>query len=92
MAKSFERGWEIYYDGKLWRYSDTKTICDGRRPCKRCRKEPNSDGSDFCLGEIQGVSSACCGHGVSRPILKLDNKTFERKVIYDESRCPYNRR
>ena len=67
MATSNSRGWEIYYDEteKSWMYSDTKTKYDDSRPCKRCGRMPTPEGYDACLGYIEGVTSACCGHGVA---------------------------
>lgn len=67
MVKSYSRGHEIYYDGDVWRYSDDNTICNDKRPCKRCGKMPTAEGYDACLGHIPGAVSACCGHGVEKP-------------------------
>ena len=39
------------------------------RPCVRCGKEPAHEGHDACLGYIAGVSSVCCGHGITGKIL-----------------------
>lgn len=30
---------------------------------------PIKEGYDACLGYIDGVKSACCGHGVGKPFL-----------------------
>jgi hypothetical protein len=62
---SYSRGWEIYYDGKDWRYSDNNQIHDDSRPCKRCGRMPTADGHDACLGYIDDAIAACCGHGVA---------------------------
>jgi len=64
MVTSYSRGHKIYYDGKDWRYSDNNEIDTGNRPCVRCGKKPTPEGYDACLGFIEGVNSACCGHGV----------------------------
>lgn len=69
MVKTNLRGWEIYYDGEQWRYTDNNELIDEMRPCKRCGKAPTKEGYDACLGHIEGVKSACCGHGVSDPIM-----------------------
>lgn len=66
MIKSNSRGWEIYYDGVNWRYSDNNKIANDSRPCKRCGKYPTSEGYDACLSYIPGASAACCGHGVTK--------------------------
>lgn len=67
MIKSHSRGWEIYFDGKDWRYSDNGKLYDDSRPCKRCGSIPTEEGYDACLGFIEGIKSACCGHGVEQP-------------------------
>ena len=64
MVKSYSRGHEIYYDGKIWRYTDNKETVNNMRPCKRCGRTPTKEGYDACLGHIEGAKSACCGHGV----------------------------
>jgi len=70
MVRSFTRGHPIeFVDGK-WRYSDTgETMDDRERPCARCGRLPTKEGYDACLGYIEGVTSACCGHGISEIIL-----------------------
>ena len=67
MIKSYSRGWEIYFDGKDWRYSDNGELDDDSRQCKRCGRKPTKEGYDACLGYIEGAKSACCGHGVQPP-------------------------
>lgn len=61
---SYSRGWEIYFDGINWRYTDTDEIDDDSRPCKKCMCYPTKEGYDACIGHVEGVSSACCGHGI----------------------------
>lgn len=63
-VKAHSRGWEIYFDGTNWRYSDNHKIADDSRPCKKCGRMPTKEGYDTCLGFIDGAKSACCGHGV----------------------------
>lgn len=72
MIKSHSRGWEIYFDGKDWRYSDNGKLAKDSRPCKRCGRMPTKEGYDACLGYIEGAKSVCCGHGVEEPILLWD--------------------
>lgn len=66
MVKGHSRGWDIYYDGKDWRYADNDKIMDDSRPCKRCGRMPTAEGYDACLGHVPGATSACCGHGVEK--------------------------
>jgi len=53
----------VYLD--QWRYADTGELVEGNeRPCVRCGEMPTEEGHDACLGTLDGVKSACCGHGV----------------------------
>jgi hypothetical protein len=67
-AKSHDRGHETFLKNGQWYYSDTKELVDDKRACKKCGKKPSKEGYDACLGHIKGLSSACCGHGISEPI------------------------
>jgi hypothetical protein len=33
------------------------------RPCAHCGLESTPEGHDGCLGALEGVTNACCGHG-----------------------------
>jgi hypothetical protein len=72
MVTGFARGWPIEYTGIEWVYMDTRKPIDDARPCKRCGCAPTPEGYDACLGKLEGVSSACCGHGVTDSILVAD--------------------
>lgn len=56
MISSYERGHKIYFKNNRWVYM--------KKPCIRCGNFPTKEGFDFCLGHIQGVEAACCGHGI----------------------------
>jgi hypothetical protein len=65
MIKSTSRGHEIYFKNDKWYYSDNDelTRINGKvRSCKKCGKGPD-EGPDPCLGNLSGISNACCGHG-----------------------------
>lgn len=51
---------------ELHHYVDTGEIATvpSKRPCPQCHKLPTPEGHDACLGTIEGVYAACCGHGV----------------------------
>jgi len=67
-ARSYDRGWPIYRYGNRWFFEDThEPITD--RPCRRCGRKPTAEGYDACLGYIPGAVSACCGHGVTEPLI-----------------------
>ena len=70
MVKTHLRGWELYYDGENWRYTDNNELQDEFRPCKKCGCVPTKEGYDACLGHIEGAKAACCGHGVEEPYVK----------------------
>ena len=75
-AKSFSRGWPIIYFKNKWVYKDDMKPLDEHRPCRRCERPPTKDGHDACLGEIPGITSACCGHGVEEPFVIKADKEF----------------
>jgi hypothetical protein len=73
MVKSYFRGHEIIHDDHGWRYADNNMpVARDSRPCKRCGLLPTQEGYDACIGRLEGVSAACCGHGVSDPYIKFD--------------------
>ena len=59
-------GHTVHWDTNdaLWRYSDTNEPATECRPCVQCSNYPTAAAFDACLGMIEGVVSACCGHGV----------------------------
>jgi len=80
MVTSYSRGHKTYYKNQKWRYCDNNEIDDGKRNCARCGKPPTPEGYDACVGYVEGVTSACCGHGVENPyvvdiLLTKINKT-----------------
>lgn len=66
---SLDRGHPITpgEDGE-WVYEDNGEKCNHNRPCKRCGKTPTPEGYDACLGYLEGIQYACCGHGVTDPV------------------------
>jgi len=67
-ARSYQRGHLIEYNSR-WLYSDNKMPISTERPCVRCGKIPTPEGYDACLGYVYGMKSACCGHGITEPVL-----------------------
>ena len=65
-AFSYSRGWLIKYIDGSWVYDDTEKSLNNKRECRRCGIVPTLDGHDACLGDVSGLSSACCGHGVEQ--------------------------
>ena len=67
---SFTRGHLIEYINDKWLYADNWSDAAINRPCVRCGKMPTPEGYDACLGYLENVKSACCGHGIEEPIRK----------------------
>ena len=69
-ARGFFRGHPATWDGEHWRYDDTNEIAGFGytvRPCKQCGlifEGSNKGEPDPCLGNLSGVTNACCGHGI----------------------------
>lgn len=67
-AAGFIRGRAAYYDGDVWRFTDTDALAPGwggaERPCPACGETADVGGPDPCIGYRPGVVSACCGHGI----------------------------
>ncbi|CAM0104707.1 hypothetical protein MYOV065v1_p0039 [Vibrio phage PS15B.2] len=69
MSKSKLNGHEIEHNGTEWVFSDTgeSTIkTHNKRPCGHCNKHAIADGDelyDACIGKVDGLINACCGHG-----------------------------
>lgn len=70
MIKSHSRGHKIIYENEKWIYTDNKQEIDENRPCKRCGKSPTKEGHDACIGHVENIESACCGHGIQEPYQK----------------------
>ena len=66
MITAYYRGYKLVYNMEAlqWHYEDDKSIFDNSRPCKKCGRMPTKDDHDACLGHLDGVVSACCGHGI----------------------------
>lgn len=78
MLHSTQRGHEIVFsDGDNWFYADNGESASIDRPCIRCGRMPTAEGHDACVGEVTGAKSVCCGHGVTEPILIMDDVTPE---------------
>ena len=75
-AVSWRRGYEVEWNetASEWCYRDTGDVADYDRPCIKCEEMPTQEGYDACLGHVEGVISACCGHGV-----------WEGAIMYDDA-------
>ena len=66
MITSHSRGHQIIYLNDRWVYKDNRQIMDNNRPCKKCGRKPTKEGYDACLGKLNNIKSACCGHGTDK--------------------------
>ena len=70
---SHTHGWKIFWDkdAEAWFYFNNGESAEIVRPCKHCGKSPTPEGYDACLGYIKGAESACCGHGITEPFVRM---------------------
>lgn len=68
-AISHVRGHKVKFCDGDWYFCDNNQLSEIDRACIRCNRMPTDEGHDACLGELPGVCSACCGHGVTEPYL-----------------------
>jgi len=62
-AKSLYRGHVINCKNSEWFYDNGQPVAGVDKPCGHCGKENTAEGHDGCLGTLNGVMNACCGHG-----------------------------
>lgn len=92
-ARSNQRGHPIIWRDGQWVYENDGTSITEERPCIRCGEMPTVEGYDACLGHIEGVSSACCGHGVGGPyVMPSDGSRIELFLTFQggEYECQRN--
>jgi len=84
-------GHPIYSDdnGNTWYYVDTDEYTGdigdrSLRDCSKCKLSLTEDGHDPCIANIPGVKYACCGHGLDKPYLMLNDKTVWNFKDFDE--------
>lgn len=67
MSVQWHRGHPITPKESKFVYADGVPCESEERPCPACKLTADSyDSPDPCLGIIEGVSNACCGHGLVR--------------------------
>ena len=67
-ATSHQRGHRITWTENGWVYGDDSPASE-EKPCARCGRMPTPEGYDACLGHLEDVTAACCGHGVEEPYI-----------------------
>jgi len=65
MSRSKWRGHYIECVNDIWIYSDNKQPVseDKNRSCGNFGKPQTKEGHDGCIGTLENVKNACCGHG-----------------------------
>ena len=66
----------VYFADGRWRYATTGRFLrlgsnPDDPPCTLCGRGPTTEGHDACLGHVEEVRGACCGHGVHAGYLKF---------------------
>jgi len=62
--KNMYRGHKIYEFNGAWFYLDNNmSVAGPARECGHCKKENTKEGHDACVGHLDSVMNACCGHG-----------------------------
>lgn len=73
------RGHEIQNVNDEWVYSDNGQLVKDAwklRECGYCKLPNRSDEHDACLGYLDGVANACCGHGnIEQAYVQFDDQT-----------------
>lgn len=73
VARANILGWDVEFNPSTgWVYTDTGVpITDELRTCAECGERPTEKGYDACIGHIDNVKSACCGHGNRKRAYKI---------------------
>ena len=90
VAKQHIRGNPIYYDEEedKWKWFDGSD--DVMKPCVRCGEYPVENDCDYCLRHLLDcdyISNACCGHGVDKGYIMLEDGrifVYVGEVVNDE--------
>lgn len=92
MITAYFRGWKITWEDNKWVYMDTKEptpMFGGKiRPCKKCGKIFSLNSYDPCLGYLDGVKQACCGHGVRKEFYIVFNNGL--RLTWKKKKCVLN--
>ena len=52
----------------------------GKDKCGHCGLCRTSEGHDGCIGTLEGVKNACCGHGeVTKAYVQFDHDDYENE-------------
>lgn len=63
-ARGFLRGNAVTWDGSTWRTADGRDATACALRCPRCDVDLQPGDPDACIGVVEGIAGACCGHDV----------------------------
>lgn len=63
---------------------------DDSRPCTACGQHSTPEGYDACLGHLDGVAYACCGHGLDDSWVYVSFED-DRESLYGDAARDYFR-
>ena len=68
MRRDKWRGYDCYVINEIWYYCDdlSETARGHREACGYCGLKDTIEGHDGCIGTLEGVRNACCGHGIAK--------------------------
>lgn len=79
------RGHLVVSEGTDWKYEDG-VLFDDSRACVECNVMHEKDGPDPCLGWLDGVDFACCGHGdTHHEYVLVGDKRYDSVEAWRES-------
>ena len=51
----------------------------GKSSCEHCGLNRTDEGFDGCVGKLEGVKNACCGHGdISTAYVQFDSENYDK--------------
>ncbi len=51
----------------------------GKNHCDRCGLDRTPEGNDGCVGTLEGVKNACCGHGeINMAYVQFDHEDYDK--------------
>jgi len=52
----------------------------GKQFCSHCQSKRTKEGYDACIGKLQGVTNACCGHGeTDAAYVQFDHSEYKKE-------------
>lgn len=76
-------GHQVVFKSPHWYFVESgKKVDNNDLPvCAKCKHPPTKEGYDPCLGHINNAISACCGHGVDKPIFLFSKQITANRGV-----------